>query len=83
MVDKYIVCQNCGKKRVLDLSVRLFWYFFFRQAAGILLKLRWNFGIIGLEVCRSGSVKCIGENPVYRTCSKQEYFGEVRMKNPK
>ena len=57
-----VVYQNSGKKRVLDLTAWLFW-FFFRQAAGILLKLRWNFGIMGLEVCRSGSVKCIWEIP--------------------
>ena len=54
--------QNSVKKRVLDLSAWLFWCFF-RQNVGILLKLRWNFGIIGLEVCRSGSVKCIWEIP--------------------
>jgi len=30
------------------------WY---AEFTGNLLKLRWSFGIIGLEACRSGSVK--------------------------
>ena len=57
-----VVYQNSGEKRVLDLSAWLF-DIFFRQIAGILLKLGWNFGIIGLDVCRSSSVNCIWEIP--------------------
>ena len=54
-----VVYQDSGKKRVIGLNAWLF----FRQAAGILLKLRCSYGIIGLEVCRSGSVNCIWEIP--------------------
>jgi hypothetical protein len=37
----------------------------------ILLKLRYNFAIIGLEVCRSGIVECFGKIP-----NKEDAFSE-------
>ncbi len=65
-VPQWVQRSTCtkivGKKRIFDLSALLF-SVFFQQTSGILLKLGWNFGIIGLEVCRSDSVKCIWEIP--------------------
>jgi hypothetical protein len=51
-----VVCQNSRKKRVLNASAWLFWYFFAArhvEPTGRLLKLRWNYGIIEFLASRS------------------------------
>jgi len=53
------VCEKSNKKRLLGVIIRLLFVFIRR-----LLKLRLKFGIIGLEVYRSLSLKFLnGKNP--------------------
>lgn len=66
---------RCHLVTILDLSnvnvtyrVRIFVVFCEESINSnkILLKLRFNFDIIGLEVCRSGIVECIGKSQIMR-----------------
>ncbi len=66
-----VVCQNGAKNKTKKsgflTSVRDFLAVFparHAEPAGIILKLRSNYGIMRLKVCGSDSVKCIWEKPV-------------------